>query len=68
MKKKYIIMDLSEFMRIKAGDKIICRIGRKYTTQTATSDAFYNYDANEPDWEIETENGFFCWDSVYVEA
>lgn len=63
---KYRKMHQSEFEAIKAGDKIVCRIGRKYTTQTATSDAFYNYNADESDWEVETANGFFCWDSVYT--
>ena len=30
------------------------------------SDAVYNADCDEPDWEVETVNGFYNWDSVYV--
>lgn len=66
MKQGYRMVTLSEFREIKTGDKIVCRIGNRYITQTATSDAFYNYNADDPDWEVETENGFFCWDSVYI--
>ena len=54
------------FRRIKAGDKVLCGIGGKFSLETVTQGAFYNYDADAPEWEIETENGFFCWDSVCV--
>lgn len=33
-------------------------IDMKKRTTTCTSDAFYNYDADEPGWEVETENCF----------
>lgn len=66
MEKHYEQMKLSDFQKIKAGDKIYCQIDTRITEETATGDAFYNYDADEPGWEIETANGFFCWDSVYT--
>lgn len=64
---KFNEIKLDEFKKIKAGDKIYCAsLGGVISQETAVGDAFYNYDADEPDWEVETNNGFICWDSVYV--
>lgn len=68
MKKTYKPISFDAFRNIKAGDKVYCKIGSKIFQETAARDAFYNYDADAPEWEIETENGFFCWDCVYVEV
>lgn len=64
--KKYKPMRFDDFRNIKAGDEVFCMIGNKITRETAARDAFYNYDADAPEWEIETENGYFCWDCVFV--
>ena len=46
---------------------IRCQIGDEIYFEEAARDAFYNYDADEPDWEIETVDGvYYCWDSVVV--
>lgn len=63
--KEYIPLTLSEFRQIEAGDRIICRIGDSYRTETVITGAYYNYDSDSPEWEIETLNGAFCCDCVY---
>ena len=64
--KRYQQITLDVFTKIKAGDQIYCNICGEITLQTAAGDAFYNCNAYAPDWEVETENGFFCWDCVYI--
>ena len=57
---------LEDFQKIKNGDTIYCAVGNKIYPQKALSNATYNADCDEPDWEVETANGFYNWDSVYV--
>ena len=57
---------LEDFQKIKSGDMIYCAIGNEIYPQKTLSDAVYNADCDEPDWEVETVNGFYNWDSVYV--
>lgn len=57
---------LEDFQKIKKGDRVYCAVGNEIYPQKALSDAFYNADCDEPDWEVETVNGFYNWDSVYV--
>lgn len=60
-------MTLGEFKKIKKGDRFIVRINDTYSEEIALTDAFYNVDADEPDWEVECKSGIWvCWDSVYV--
>lgn len=55
---KYIGYNEREFQKLKSGNVITYMIDMKKRTTTCTSDAFYNYDADEPGWEVETENCF----------
>lgn len=67
MKKKYRAMTMEEFKGLKKGDTFWGRCNNLYTKCTAEADAFYNIDADEPDWEIQDKGGCsYCWDSVYV--
>lgn len=54
-----------EFLDLCVGESImICVCGRLYPA-TVVRAAFWNSDADEPDWELETTNGFVDADSVY---
>lgn len=56
-----------EFMNLKHGDIVFIRLD--HTCQgTVTRPAFYNYDADVPDWEVETTNGYCDEHSLYVYA
>lgn len=57
---------LEEFKALKQNDKIFLKIGDKYLSSTVVRPAFYNADADEPDLEIETTNGFADQYSVYL--
>ena len=60
-------ISLEEFKQIKEGDMIRCQICGEIYFEEAACAAFYNYDADEPDWEIETVDGVcYCWDSIVV--
>lgn len=66
-KKEYRRINLDEFKKIKAGDKIIICENGVYSEEVACMDAYYNVDADEPDWEVKCKRGIWvCWDSVYV--
>ena len=55
---KYIGYNEKEFKKLKSGDIITYIVGMKKRTTICIGDAFYNYDADEPGWEVETENCF----------
>lgn len=63
----YVNLTIAEFRRLVAGDAIIININGEYHPATASNYAFYNSDANEPGWEIETDAGFVALDSAYRE-
>ena len=44
----------NEFINIKKGDKIKYRFHNMWFRTECVSDAFYNADADEPGWEVET--------------
>lgn len=65
-------MDFSEVNMLKTGDKIAICIrddsfedGKAFFPATVTAPLFYNSDADEPDWELETSNGYVDVSSVY---
>jgi hypothetical protein len=58
-------MDFSEIQRLKVGDKIAICVGNHYFDAIVVRPLFWNSDADEPDWEIETNNGFADVYSVY---
>lgn len=64
----YIPISLDEFKNIKKGDCFIGCINGAYEQEVACEDAFYNADCDSPDWEVESEGGVYCWDSVYKES
>lgn len=66
---RYIGYNEREFQKLKAGDVVVYMIGKKKKTATCTGNAFYNSDADEPGWEVETENGFLSIDNdVWVQT
>lgn len=67
MTKKYKPISFSDFVQIREGYHVYCLIDNEIRRERVVQGAFYNADADSPEWEIETENGFFCWDSVYIE-
>lgn len=64
-------MEFSEIKHLEVGDKIaICvymDIPNKaeFVNATVTRPMFWNNDADEPDWEVETNNGFADVYSIY---
>ena len=65
---KYTPIPHDLFCTLKKGDKVFCSIFGRIKEETLTQDAFYNSDSDSPEWEIETKNGFFTSDSVYIKA
>ena len=55
-----------EFCNLKPGDIVWvgCK-GRMYKSKVLR-EPFYNADADEPDWEVETDNGFCDEYSLYI--
>ena len=66
---KYIGHNEREFQKLKPGDIITYMVGIKKITTICIGDAFYNYDADEPGWEVETENTFLSVDNdIWVQT
>ena len=61
----YRRMDFSEIKKLKVGDEIAIRVGRHYFDATVVRPMFWNSDADEPDWEVETDEGFVDVYSIY---
>lgn len=55
-----------EFSKLKTGDVIFVKIGSRLYKSEVLSAPFYNFDADEPDWEVETTNGYCDEYSLYV--
>ena len=64
-------MEFSEIKELEAGDKIYIGIldfhnnKMDFINATITRPMFWNSDADEPDWEVETDNGFVDVYSIY---
>lgn len=64
-------MEFSEIKELEVGDKIaICVYmdipnKAKFVDATVVQSLFWNSDADEPDWEVETTNGFVDIYSIY---
>lgn len=63
---EYELISLEDFKNLKPYDEIIVKINNEFVKTTCLDSSFYNCDADEPDWEVETPIGFICWDSAYV--
>lgn len=64
-------MEYSEIKELEVGDKIAICISNnppksmEFATATVVRPMFWNSDADEPDWEVETTNGFTDVYSIY---
>jgi hypothetical protein len=63
-------MEFSEIKALEIGDKISIGIfdipnKAKFINATVVQPLFWNSDADEPDWEVETTNGFVDIYSIY---
>lgn len=58
-------MDFTEVSHLKKEDKIAIKIGSDFFSATVVRPMFWNSDADEPDWEVETDNGFVDVYSIY---
>lgn len=57
-----------EFMDLRKGAKVYVRIGENFYYSEVLRSAFYNPDAEEPGWEIETTQGYCDNNSLYIET
>ena len=55
-----------EFYNLKSGDIVFTKCGGHTYQSEIVQASFYNHDADDPDWEVETTNGFYDEYSVYV--
>lgn len=55
-----------EFMNLCEDDEVYLKIGPKFYKSKVVRGCFYNVDADDPDFEIETSNGFADANSVYL--
>lgn len=64
-------MEFSEIKQLEIGDKIAICIymdipnKAEFVNTTIIRPMFWNSDADEPDWEVETTNGFVDIYSIY---
>ena len=58
-------LTLTEFTNLKKGDKIFIRSYNNLIKSTVLNKPFWNSDADEPDYEVETSNGFCDIYSLY---
>lgn len=66
---RYIGYNERGFQKLKAGDVVVYEIGLKKRRTVCTGNAFYNNDADEPGWKVETENGFLSVDNdIWVQT
>lgn len=59
------MLTLTEFHALKKGDKVFVRVHDTLVESEIMNKPFYNSDADEPDWEVETSNGFCDIYSLY---
>lgn len=62
----YRQITFDEFMNLRPGDTVYILVGAIRYKSKVVRGAFYNADADEPDFEIETTNGFADVDSVCI--
>ena len=63
---EYERISLENFKRLKQYDEICVRLNGELINTRLSDNPFYNCDADESDWEVETPIGTICWDSVYI--
>ena len=57
---------LEEFKNLKKGNIVFVKCYNQYVKATVEDNSFYNTDADEPGWEVETSYGSISIDSVYI--
>lgn len=55
-----------EFMNLKKGNIVYSKVGKHTFQHKITRETFWNSDADEPDYEVETTNGFYDIYSLYI--
>lgn len=55
-----------EFHNLKVGDIVFVKCCGEVFESKVVGKPFYNSDADEPDWEVETNNGFCDMYSLFV--
>lgn len=55
-----------EFKKLRKGNAVFVKCYDQYVKAIVEDNAFYNADADEPGWEVETTHGFISIDSVYI--
>lgn len=66
----FIRMEFTEIKELEVGDKIYIGIEDipnkiEFVSATVVQPLFWNSDADEPDWEVETDNGYVDIYSIY---
>jgi hypothetical protein len=56
-----------EFHNLQEGDAVYLKIGECICEAKVINEPFWNSDADEPGWEVETTNGFSDMYSLYVQ-
>lgn len=62
------MIDWKDFLKLKKDDIVYVAVGNHVYKSRVVRSPFYNADADEPDWEVETDNGFCDVYSLYVKA
>ena len=52
------MLTLTEFHNLKKGDKVFVHTHNTLVESEVMNKPFYNSDVDEPNWEVETSNGF----------
>lgn len=61
-----IPISFEQFKSLKIGDTVFIKCGKGYFKSKVISEPFFNFGAAEPDWEVETTNGFCDFSSLYI--
>ena len=55
-----------EFHKLKLNNTVYAKCGEHIYLSRVLQEPIFNFDADDPDWEIETNNGWFDIYSLYV--
>lgn len=66
MKPELIRISHDKFRNLKLGDTVFVKCGGSTYQSRVLREPFYNIDADEPCWEVETTNGFCDEYSIYI--
>lgn len=67
VRRKYVYATHEEFLNIKKGDVVYYMSFSSSVEKTvALEPPFWNSDADEPGWEVETEDGYLCECDIMV--